>query len=75
MELHILNPYQPMIRKYQLPFCNTTKGSLLTFLPILIVRIPFDDSSDLQLFNQMNAKNNGSDIVSISESFGVSPPI
>ena len=44
MELHILNPYQPMIRKHQLPFCNATKGSLLTFLPILIVRITFDDA-------------------------------
>ena len=44
MGLHILNPYQPMIRKHQLPFCNATEGSLLPFLPILIVRITFDDA-------------------------------
>ena len=44
MGLHILNLYQPMIRKHQLPFCNATKGSLFTFLPILIVWIAFDDA-------------------------------
>lgn len=41
---HILNPYQSMIRKHQLSFCNATERSLLTFLSILIVRIAFDDS-------------------------------
>ena len=44
MGLHMLNPYQPMIRKHQLLFCNATKGSLFTFLPILIVWIAFDDA-------------------------------
>ena len=44
MWLHILNPYQPMIRKHQLPFCNATEGSLFAFLPILIVRIALDDA-------------------------------
>ena len=41
---HILYPYQSMIRKYQLPFCNATEGSLLAFLSIRIVRIALDDA-------------------------------
>ena len=40
---HIVYPYQSMIRKHQLSFCNATEGSLFPFLPILIVRITFDD--------------------------------
>ena len=41
---HILYPYQSMIRKYQLPFCNTTESSLFAFLAILIIWIAFYDA-------------------------------
>ena len=40
---HILYPYQSMIRKHQLSFCNAAERSLLSFLPILIIGVSFDD--------------------------------